>query len=198
MFCRSPWCCCPIAVLGITSMDVQCTATLIQTWRKWTTIWRESVYVNKPFFSYLVYIMNITTYYSDLLSSCCKESLCGQRGLVPNSDIQTFQVSITNRLRMQYDRIQDSLSRVCAHLCRVCVFCFKLNIKKKRHSNFCFNGSCSSEERTFTADGCIHSQLIRAAGQSLQHHEPLPGVCYWPCKYKETHHFIGPTACLFV
>ncbi|XP_015806097.1 meckelin isoform X1 [Nothobranchius furzeri] len=40
-----------------------------------------------------------------------RESLCGQRGLVPNSDIQTFQVSITNRLRMQYDRIQDSLSR---------------------------------------------------------------------------------------
>ncbi|XP_038146935.1 meckelin isoform X1 [Cyprinodon tularosa] len=39
------------------------------------------------------------------------ESLCGQRGLVPNSDIQTFQVSITNRLRLQYDRIQDSISR---------------------------------------------------------------------------------------
>ncbi|XP_017280448.1 meckelin [Kryptolebias marmoratus] len=40
-----------------------------------------------------------------------RESLCGQRGLVPNSDIQTFQVSITNRMRLQYDRIQDSLSR---------------------------------------------------------------------------------------
>ncbi|XP_035989445.1 meckelin isoform X1 [Fundulus heteroclitus] len=40
-----------------------------------------------------------------------RESLCGQRGLVPNSDVQTFQVSITNRLRLQYDRIQDSLSR---------------------------------------------------------------------------------------
>ncbi|KAM4736601.1 meckelin [Anableps anableps] len=40
-----------------------------------------------------------------------RESLCGQRGLVPNSDMQTFQVSVTNRLRLQYDRIQDSLSR---------------------------------------------------------------------------------------
>uniref|UniRef100_A0A3B3XH50 Transmembrane protein 67 n=1 Tax=Poecilia mexicana TaxID=48701 RepID=A0A3B3XH50_9TELE len=40
-----------------------------------------------------------------------RESLCGQRGLVPNSDIQTFQVAITNRLRQQYERIQDSLSR---------------------------------------------------------------------------------------
>ncbi|CAG6015490.1 unnamed protein product [Menidia menidia] len=40
-----------------------------------------------------------------------RESLCGQRGLLPNTDIQTFQVSFTNRLRLQYDRIQDSLSR---------------------------------------------------------------------------------------
>ncbi|XP_008430860.1 meckelin isoform X1 [Poecilia reticulata] len=40
-----------------------------------------------------------------------RESLCGQRGLVPNSDIQTFQVAVTNRLRQQYERIQDSLSR---------------------------------------------------------------------------------------
>ncbi|XP_072250427.1 meckelin [Leuresthes tenuis] len=40
-----------------------------------------------------------------------RESLCGQRGLLPNTDIQTFQVSFSNRLRLQYDRIQDSLSR---------------------------------------------------------------------------------------
>uniref|UniRef100_UPI0037E7BDA2 meckelin n=1 Tax=Semicossyphus pulcher TaxID=241346 RepID=UPI0037E7BDA2 len=35
------------------------------------------------------------------------ESLCGQRGLLPNTDLQTFQVSLTNRLRMQYDRIRE-------------------------------------------------------------------------------------------
>ncbi|XP_013860191.1 meckelin isoform X2 [Austrofundulus limnaeus] len=40
-----------------------------------------------------------------------RESLCGQRGLVPNSDIQTFQVSINRNLRSQFDRIQGSLSR---------------------------------------------------------------------------------------
>ncbi|XP_066503686.1 meckelin isoform X2 [Hoplias malabaricus] len=39
------------------------------------------------------------------------ENLCGQRGLLPNSDIQTFQVSITSRLRVQYDRIIEPLSR---------------------------------------------------------------------------------------
>ncbi|GLD71966.1 meckelin [Lates japonicus] len=39
------------------------------------------------------------------------ESLCGQRGLLPNTDIQTFQVSLTNRLRSQYDRIREPLSR---------------------------------------------------------------------------------------
>ncbi|XP_053343427.1 meckelin [Clarias gariepinus] len=39
------------------------------------------------------------------------ENLCGQRGLLPNSDIQTFQISITSRLRAQYDRIFEPLSK---------------------------------------------------------------------------------------
>nr|XP_023668238.1 meckelin isoform X2 [Paramormyrops kingsleyae] len=39
------------------------------------------------------------------------ENLCGQRGLLPNTDTQTFQVAITNRLRQQYDRILEPLSR---------------------------------------------------------------------------------------
>nr|XP_043874362.1 meckelin isoform X1 [Solea senegalensis] len=39
------------------------------------------------------------------------ESLCGQRGLLPNTDIQTFQVSLTTHLRSQYERIREPLSR---------------------------------------------------------------------------------------
>ncbi|KAI7806628.1 meckelin [Triplophysa rosa] len=39
------------------------------------------------------------------------DNLCGQRGLLPNSDTQTFQISITNRLRAQYDRILEPLTR---------------------------------------------------------------------------------------
>uniref|UniRef100_A0A8C1EPL4 Transmembrane protein 67 n=1 Tax=Cyprinus carpio carpio TaxID=630221 RepID=A0A8C1EPL4_CYPCA len=39
------------------------------------------------------------------------ENLCGQRGLLPNSDTQTFQISITNRLRAQYDRIIEPINR---------------------------------------------------------------------------------------
>ncbi|KAM6968400.1 meckelin [Aplochiton taeniatus] len=39
------------------------------------------------------------------------ESLCGQRGLLPNTDTQTFQISITHRLRQQYERIREPLSR---------------------------------------------------------------------------------------
>uniref|UniRef100_A0A8C5BUE8 Transmembrane protein 67 n=1 Tax=Gadus morhua TaxID=8049 RepID=A0A8C5BUE8_GADMO len=39
------------------------------------------------------------------------ESLCGQRGLLPNTDTQTFQVSISTRLRQQYDRIREPLGR---------------------------------------------------------------------------------------
>ncbi|XP_077383861.1 meckelin-like [Festucalex cinctus] len=39
------------------------------------------------------------------------ESLCGQRGLLPNTDMQTFQVALSNRLRSHYDRIRDSFTR---------------------------------------------------------------------------------------
>ncbi|KAJ8290988.1 hypothetical protein GJAV_G00019990 [Gymnothorax javanicus] len=39
------------------------------------------------------------------------ENLCGRRGLLPNTDIQTFQVSITLRLRQQYDRMLDPVTR---------------------------------------------------------------------------------------
>ncbi|XP_019126002.2 meckelin isoform X1 [Larimichthys crocea] len=39
------------------------------------------------------------------------ESLCGQRGLLPNTEIQTFQVSLARRLCEQYERIREPLSR---------------------------------------------------------------------------------------
>ncbi|XP_019747679.1 meckelin-like isoform X1 [Hippocampus comes] len=39
------------------------------------------------------------------------ESLCGQRGLLPNTDMQTFQVALSTRLRSHYDRIRESFSR---------------------------------------------------------------------------------------
>ncbi|XP_041649533.1 meckelin [Cheilinus undulatus] len=37
------------------------------------------------------------------------ESLCGKRGLLPNTDTQTFQVALTSRLRSHYDRIREPL-----------------------------------------------------------------------------------------
>uniref|UniRef100_A0AAQ4S3Z4 Transmembrane protein 67 n=1 Tax=Gasterosteus aculeatus aculeatus TaxID=481459 RepID=A0AAQ4S3Z4_GASAC len=39
------------------------------------------------------------------------ESLCGQRGLLPNTQIQTFQVSLNDRLRLHYDRIREQIGR---------------------------------------------------------------------------------------
>ncbi|XP_077455055.1 meckelin-like isoform X3 [Stigmatopora argus] len=38
------------------------------------------------------------------------ESLCGQRGLLPSTDMQTFQVALNTRLRSQYDRIRESFT----------------------------------------------------------------------------------------
>ncbi|NXI58330.1 MKS3 protein, partial [Chloroceryle aenea] len=39
------------------------------------------------------------------------ENLCSQRGLLPNTDGQTFQVSISRRMRLHYDRIHQTLTR---------------------------------------------------------------------------------------
>lgn len=49
---------------------------------------------------------------SPLSFSYFKESLCGQRGLLPNTDIQTFQVSLATHVRSHYDRIREPFFRV--------------------------------------------------------------------------------------
>ncbi|XP_072459653.1 meckelin isoform X2 [Notamacropus eugenii] len=38
------------------------------------------------------------------------ENLCSQRGLLPNTDGQTFQMSISNKTRQHYDRIHETLT----------------------------------------------------------------------------------------
>ncbi|KAM9689582.1 meckelin isoform 1-T1 [Dama dama] len=39
------------------------------------------------------------------------ENLCSQRGLVPNTDGQTFQIAISSQMRQHYDRIHETLTR---------------------------------------------------------------------------------------
>ncbi|KAM9308424.1 meckelin [Gastrophryne carolinensis] len=39
------------------------------------------------------------------------ENMCSQRGLQPNTDIQTFQISVSGRFRTQFDRIHDNLTK---------------------------------------------------------------------------------------
>ncbi|XP_009901246.2 meckelin [Dryobates pubescens] len=39
------------------------------------------------------------------------ENLCSQRGLLPNTECQTFQVSLSRRMRLHYDRIHEALTR---------------------------------------------------------------------------------------
>ncbi|XP_078254537.1 meckelin [Rhinoraja longicauda] len=38
------------------------------------------------------------------------ENLCGQRGLVPNTETETFQIFITSKVREQYDKIREPLN----------------------------------------------------------------------------------------
>ncbi|XP_071410278.1 meckelin isoform X1 [Pithys albifrons albifrons] len=39
------------------------------------------------------------------------ENLCSQRGLLPNTDGQTFQISISRKMRLHYDWIHETLTR---------------------------------------------------------------------------------------
>nr|XP_019574378.1 PREDICTED: meckelin isoform X6 [Rhinolophus sinicus] len=39
------------------------------------------------------------------------ENLCSQRGLVPNTEGQTFQIAISDQMRQHYDRIHETLTR---------------------------------------------------------------------------------------
>uniref|UniRef100_A0A8C5PZP9 Transmembrane protein 67 n=1 Tax=Leptobrachium leishanense TaxID=445787 RepID=A0A8C5PZP9_9ANUR len=39
------------------------------------------------------------------------ENMCSQRGLQPNNDIQTFQISVCNRTRVQFDRIHYNITK---------------------------------------------------------------------------------------
>uniref|UniRef100_A0AAX7UAJ0 Transmembrane protein 67 n=1 Tax=Astatotilapia calliptera TaxID=8154 RepID=A0AAX7UAJ0_ASTCA len=51
------------------------------------------------------------SYHIAALDTTFMESLCAQRGLLPNTEVQTFQVSLTSRLGMHYKKIQESISR---------------------------------------------------------------------------------------
>lgn len=117
---RFQCCCSPTLALAIISMGIRYTDTQIQTWRKWTTIWKEKPCV----FQQRLHLCGCSTaswhcmriMFSNVFS-CVKESMCGQRGLLPNTEVQTFQVSFTRYLRLQYERIRDLSNRVCTVCC---------------------------------------------------------------------------------
>ncbi|NWQ74411.1 MKS3 protein, partial [Columbina picui] len=60
---------------------------------------------------------NVSISWSNLYSSNFNrttqkiENLCSQRGLLPNTDGQTFQISISRKMRLHYDRIHETLTR---------------------------------------------------------------------------------------
>lgn len=90
---------------------------------------------------------------------CLKESLCGQRGLLPNTDTQTFQVSLTSRLRSQYDRIRESFSRVWTLSVEFVNESYNIKPREKTIPHFQFKRlflvSSTPEKWAITADGCM-------------------------------------------
>lgn len=66
---------------------------------------------------------------------CTKESMCGQRGLLHTSDVQTFQVAFTRHLRTQYERIRDLRNRVWT-------VCFAWSSKLENSRVQCYLSGC--------------------------------------------------------
>lgn len=95
--------------------------------------------------------------------------MCGQRGLLPNTDVQTFQVSFTRHLRTQYERIRD-----LSH--RVCVDWRPWGSKTKKKHVHSFTRLFSLENWANAVKGFELSQPVWAEHQRLQHHEPLSGI----------------------
>lgn len=164
---RSQCCCYLTVVLATTSMDVRYTDTQTQTWRKWTTIWREKQYVlsentcyfgEHGWFISLVGSLNLhhcIISFPSLPFFCLKESLCGQRGLLPNTDIQTFQVSLTSHLRSHYDRIREPFIRV--HPALFVKIIEKNHCQQQWFQFLTFTGCLlpfSPEKWAIAADGC--------------------------------------------
>lgn len=179
--CRFLCCCYLTDALATTSTGAQSMAMQIQIWRKWTTTWKEKLYVHHMtlFTSDLCIMIDFLIMVLCGVFFCSKESLCGQRGLLPNTDIQTFQVSLTNHLRSHYERIREPLSRVCVHVSVCCCYFLLLLLL---FGWLC----CAPEEWTVTADGHVSGQPFRAEHQSVPHHEPLPWVHHWPRMFKFT------------
>ncbi|XP_069076570.1 meckelin isoform X1 [Pleurodeles waltl] len=63
------------------------------------------------------------------------ENMCSQRGLLPNTDIQTFQISIATKTRLQFDRIHNTLT----------MFYF---LQQNAHSRFLNSSGTAFEQST--------------------------------------------------
>lgn len=122
--------------------------------------------------------------------------MCGQRGLLPNTDVQTFQVSFTRHLRTQYERIRDLSNRVRT-------VCWPWRSKTKINVfSVIYSVVFSLENWANAVKGFKLSQPVWAEHQRLQHHEPLSGIIHRSCKLRSVFWvvmcvIIGNCSCCF-
>lgn len=109
-----------------------------------------------------------------------KESLCGQRGLLPNTDIQTFQVSLTTHVRSHYDRIREPFFRVSSlpvplgfityYLAGTIPIIFSLNMIKSGITVYFWGGNLGCNFMQWRI--CVETQLV-----DKHRYELLPTCC---------------------
>ncbi|XP_069778004.1 meckelin isoform X3 [Narcine bancroftii] len=107
------------------------------------------------------------------------ESLCGQRGLVPNTEIETFQIFITDKIREQYDKIREPLNwtRTPNHLMRNSEDAVEQRMKAYNTTNK-FLGSFI-DHALHDMDYIIQDKLLLERIIGMELHEPIDKTIFY-------------------
>ena len=113
-----------------------------------------------------------------------QENLCSQRGLVPNTDGQTFQIAISSQMRQHYDRIHETLTRVCIKY-NSGIFCQYFILFKNQECKTC----CIYSYLFFTLEKwpCQTIEFISkhfwAEYKSISYYEQISWLFHRSCMY---------------
>ncbi|XP_032876296.1 meckelin [Amblyraja radiata] len=107
------------------------------------------------------------------------ENLCGQRGLVPNTEIETFQIFITSKLREQYDKIREPLNwiRSPGHLVNNAEDAVEQRMKAYNTTNRFLGSFIDHALRDM--DYIVQDKLLLERIMGMELHEPIDKTIFY-------------------
>ncbi|XP_067888739.1 uncharacterized protein [Heterodontus francisci] len=107
------------------------------------------------------------------------ENLCAQRGLIPNTEIETFQISITSKIREQYDKIREPLhwSSVSGQLLNSSGDSFEHRVKAYNTTNKFLGSFIDHALRDM--DYIVQDKLLLERLIGMELHEPIDKTIFY-------------------